>query len=282
MTRRGQGTSTAASEPLGPRVWLVLHPTDSDYEKNLRTTLSRRASQLGMDLVTRRSSRRRMTADGNGTRPINILEPADAGELYRDLSLRKCHVLSRGAVFVLHDPRRDPPTKRDCLPLPQFVQYKAAFRTLEDGRDPAADLDDLMALEGPSDCSDHHDPRVLPLHVFHKDAVLRPLVEESGRQAFRSTYGNGGNWLSPSTGTWTPAAPGVRHGRPDASGNLLRVWDYVVPPGFHWDTSAGRKRRTVIAASSVWRVEPRGYVNVYPNAHVRAGARANELWQAKR
>lgn len=223
-----------------------------------------------------------MTADGKGTRPINILQPADAGELYRDLNTRKCYILSRGSIFVLHDPRRDPPTKRDCLPLPHFVKYKAAVRTLEDGRDPAADLDELMGLEEPSDCSDHHDPRVLPLHVFDKDAVAGSLAKEDERRTFRAAHGNGGNWLSPSTGTWTPAAPGVRHGLPGASGNPLRVWDYIVPEGFHWDTSAGRRGRTVIAASSVWRVAPAGYVNIYPNAHIRSGARAKEVWQAKR
>jgi len=223
-----------------------------------------------------------MTADGNGIRPINILEPADANELYQDLSLRKCYVLGRGSIYVLHDPRRNPPTKRDCLSLPQFVQYKAAFRTLEDGRDAAADLNELIGLEGPSDCSDYHDPRVLPLHVFDKDAVSRSLAKEEERRAFRAAWGKEGTWLSPSSGTWTPAPPGVRHGLPSTSGNPLRVWDYIVPAGFHWDTSAGRKRRTVIAASSVWRVEPGGYVNIYPDAHIRAGARANELWQAKR
>lgn len=183
---------------------------------------------------------------------------------------------------MLHDPRRDPPTKRDCLPLERFVRYKAAFRTIEDGRDPVADLDELLRLEGPSNCVDHHDPRVLPLHVFDKDATARSLAKEDERRAFRATYGHAGDWLSPSTGTWAPAAPGVRHGLPGASGNSLRVWDYVVPAGFHWDANAGRKRRTVIAASSVWRVEPRGYVNIYPDAHIRAGARANELWQARR
>lgn len=223
-----------------------------------------------------------MSADGNGTRPINILEPADANELYRDLSHRKCYVLSRGSVFVLRDPRRDPPTKRDCLPLQHFVQYKAAYRTLEDGRDPVADLGSLMAIEPPSDCVDHHDPRVLPLHVFDKDATGIGLAAEEGRRAFRAAYGSGGNWMSSSTGTWSPASPGARHGLEGSSGSSLWVWDYLVPPGFHWDTSAGRVRRTVIAASSVWRVEPRGYVNIYPNAHIRAGARAKELWQARR
>lgn len=260
----------------------MLHPTDSDYEKGMRTTLNQQAAQLGVDLVTRRSSRRRMSADGNRTRPINILQPADANELYRDLSLRKCYVLSRGSVFVLHDPRRDPPTKRDCLPLRHFVQYKAAFRTLEDGRDHVADLGMLMALEAPSDCADQHDPRVLPLHVFDKGATSTSLANEEGRKAFRAAYGNRNDWMSPSTGSWSPAAPGARHGLEGPSGKSLRVWDYLVPAGFHWDTSAGRQRRTVIAASSVWRVEPRGYVNIYPNAHIRAGARARELWQAKR
>lgn len=248
----------------------------------LRSALQHRAAQLDLGLVIRRSRRRRMSLDGGGARSINVLEPVDASELYRDLSLRKCFVLSRGSVYVMHDPRRDPPSKRDCVPLQHFVRYKAAFRTLEDGRDPAQDLADLMALEVPSDCSDHHDPRVLPMHVFDKDATDRELNCEAGRKVFRATYGQGGNWLSAETGTWCPASVGVRHGVEGPSGRPMRVWEYVTPTGFHWDTGAGRQRRTVISASTVWRVEPAGYVNIYPNAHIRAGARARILWQAQR
>lgn len=279
---RGKGVRRASGEPASPRVWLVLHPDDSDYEKRLRKNVSAIASELGIDVVTRRTRYRRLTAVGGGSRPIKILEPADAHELYRDLSLRKCYVLSRGSVFVLHDPRRDPPEKRDCLPLAGFVQYKAAYCTLEDGADVGTELRKLLESTAPSDCRDHHDPRVLPLHVFEKGARDSRLDTDAERASFRVSYLHGRSFVSDTTGTWTAAAAGAWHGVAGAAGQVLRVWDYLVPQGFHWDTNAGRKRRTLFTAMSVWRVDQEGYVNVYPDSHVRTGARAKEVWRAQR
>ena len=252
----------------------MLHPSDSDYEKRLRNTLKREAAELGVELITRRTRSRRMSAEGAGARRINILEPADANELYRDLSLRKCYVLSRGSVFVLYDPRRDPPAKRDCFPLQRFVEHKAVYRTFEDGVDAAAELRRMMATGMPSDCVSYHDPRVLPLHVFDRKADGSKLDTEDGRSAFHWTYAIRGSWLSAVTGTWRPAAAGARHGLAGPSGEALRVWDFMLPMGYHWDANAGRQRRTIVATACVWRVEQRGYVNIYPDSHIRSGAGA--------
>jgi len=271
-----QGTSVARE----PRIWLVLHPSDSDYEKRLRTTLGQKAADLGVKLITRRSRSRRMSVEGNRARPINILEPVDANELYRDLSINKCYVLSRGSVFVLHDPRRDPPTKRDCLPLQNFVHHRAVYRTLQDGVDIGAELRTMMT-EAPSDCTSYRDPRILPLHVFDKKADGSRLNTEDGRSAFHRKYARSGGWQSEATGTWTPAHPGARHGT-GPSGEALRIWNFTLPIGYHWDTHAGRQRRTIAATASVWKVEQRGYVNIYPDSHIRSGARAKQIWRPQR
>lgn len=282
MRRHGQRPERAASTTRQPRIWLVLHPTDSDYEKRLRTILGREAAELGLGLIIRRSKSRRLSVQGDGARRINILEAVDANELYRDLSLKKCYVLSRGSVAVLHDPRRDPPAKRDCVPLQRFVDHRAVYRTLEDGVDIATELRTMIETGVASDCTSYHDPRVLPLHVFDKKADGRKLDTEDGRSAFRNTYLRSGCWQSELTGTWRPASAGARHGVAGPSGEALRIWDYELPAGYHWDTNAGHARRTVVAAASVWRVEPRGYLNIYPDSHIRSGAKAVEIWRARR
>ncbi len=282
MSRRGQRPEHGASATRRPRIWLVLHPSDSDYEKRLRTTLGRQAAELGVDLITRRTKSRRLSAEGNGARRINILEPVDANELYRDLTINKCYVLSRGSVFVLHDPRRDPPEKRDCMPLQRFVDHRAVYRTLQDGVDTAAELRTMIAAGVPSDCTSYNDPRVLPLHVFDRKADGERLNTEDGRSAFRNMYARGGCWQSAATGTWRPASAGGRHGLAGPTGDPLWIWDYELPMGYHWDTNAGQQRRTVVATASVWRVEPRGYVNIYPDSYIRAGTKAKETWRARR
>lgn len=277
MSRSGDRCPKQETTSREPRIWLVLHPSDSEYEQRLRNMLGQQASALGAKLITRRTTSRRLRIEGGGARTINVLHPVDANQLYRDLSLNKCYVLSRGAVFVLHDPRRDPPTKRDCLPLQGFVHHKAIYRTLEDGLDLAAELRTMMAGT-PSDCTTYHDPRVLPLHVFDKRVDGSQLQTEDGRSAFHRTHGRSGCWHSDTTGTWRPAQPGARHG----SGPALRVWDYTLPIGYHWDTNAGQQARTVVATASVWKVDRGGYVNVYPDSHIRSGTKAKEIWRAKR
>lgn len=274
MSRPEQG----ASAPRESRIWLVLHPSDSDYERRLRATLGREAVRLGIKLNTLRAKSRKLSAEGDRSRAVNILEPIDANQLYRDLSRHKCYVLSRGSVYVLHDPRQDPPRKRDCIPLQRFVDHRAVYRTLEEGVDTVAEVSAMIAEGVPFDCTTYNDPRVLPLHVFDREAVERRLDTEADRRAFRSNYAvNVGGWQSTATGAWSPAPAGARHGWAGPSW----VCDYELPPGYHWDVNAGRQRRTVIATASVWKVKPQGYVNIYPNSHIRAGSRATE-WQARR
>lgn len=282
MSRQGQQRDPGASSAHGPRIWLILHPSDSDFEKRQRATLGREADELGVKLITRRTKSRRLRAEGDGARRVNVLEPVDAHELYRDLSLRKCYVISRGSVFVLHDPRQDPPRKRDCIPLSRFVDHKAVYYTLEDGVDTAADLRQLIGTESPSDCTSYNDPRILPLHVFDRDADGRRLGTDDGRHKFRDAYSRNGCWQSTATGAWRPASAGGRHGLAGPSGAALRIWDYELPNGYHWDTNAGPNKRLVIATASVWKVEARGYVNIYPDSHIRAGEKARQTWQARR
>lgn len=267
-----------ASVAREPRIWLVLHPSDSKYEERLRATLKREAAELGVELIILRTKSRKLSAEGERSRAVNILEPIDANQLYRDLSRHKCFVLSRGSVFVLHDPRRDPPKKRDCIPLQRFVDHRAVYRTLETGVDTVAEVRTMIAKGVPFDCTTYNDPRVLPLHVFDRDAVERRLETDADRSAFRKTYAlSGGCWQSAATGIWRPAPAGARHGFAGPSW----ICNYELPPGYHWDVNAGRLRRTVIATASVWKVDPQGYVNIYPDSYIRAGSRAKE-WQARR
>ena len=38
--------------------------------------------------------------------------------------------------------------------------------------------------------------------------------------------------------------------------------------GFHWDVSASREFK-ISTTSGIWQVRKNGYINVYPDAHIR-------------
>ncbi|WP_409141897.1 hypothetical protein [Cellulosimicrobium sp. RS] len=241
--------------------------------------------QARHDLVTfrvLRSQERRLTQDGGRRRPIEVLHPLDAHELYQSIHLERSCILSQGKIFVLRDPRRDPPTKRDCIPLSEFVSHKGNFGVVEDGRDPVAQAELLLA-ERWTDCAELKDPRIIPHHIFGSRVQPSELIDETGRMRFRRTHQvRGGVWESPTAGTWKPADPRERHGAAGAQRSALYVGEFELPGGFHWDATNNSSATTVTNSRAVWKVERHGYLNIYPDAHIRHGGRAKEWWQAKR
>jgi hypothetical protein len=264
------------------QIWLVLSPSETPFEQQALQTVRRFADDRGLAVHVRRTEKRRFSKVDSGSRPLLVLKPADAHELYRELHRGPCYVISRGAVRVLLDPRRDPPSVRSSARLSDYVRHKAVFRTLEDGRDLRGDLSSMLD-EVPSDCPDANDPRVLPLQTFEKPDDEGLLATASGREGFRTRFGAGaGSWRSPEL-SWRAALPGARHGRVGPSRAALRVWSTALPVGHHWDVAPHRgSAKQVFTAGSVWKIRPSGYVNVYADAYVRQGERCSEVWTAQR
>ena len=262
-------------------VWLVLRAAKSRFQKEVNLELRRWASdrQAAVRVRTLRAEERRLTLAGDGRRRIDILNPVDAHELYQRINAVRGCVLSQGSVYVLKDPRRDPSSRRDCLRLAEYVCHKANFQVLEDGHSPSEAAERMLSAP-PSDCDALHDPRILPLHVFDSNTHSSQLRTPAGRDRFRRDHEKrGGLWSSPSTATWTQADARAWHG-----GRVeLRVGDYLLPGGFHWDVAAPRRSViTVMNARSVWKLERSGYVNIYPDAYIRTGLQAHEVWSAHR
>lgn len=264
-------------------VWLVLRATSSPFQKELVNHLKTWTDQhSGAELRVLRAERRRLTQDGLGRRPIDVVHPIDAHKLYQDVHLMRTCVLGQGGIFVLRDPRKDPPTQRDCISLREFVCHKAAFEIVEDGREPGEQAERLLAKPS-TDCLGIKDPRVIPLHVFRGGLQPSELLDVEGRSRFRRAFQNkGGGWASPNAGVWSPADARARHGAAGTDRSALKVGDLELPLGFHWDVS-GPRPIAIMNSSTVWKLDRSGYVNIYPDAFIRQGSKgARMAWEAKR
>jgi hypothetical protein len=103
------------------------------------------------------------------------------------------------------------------------------------------------------------------------------LGSTAGAKRFRGIFGSSSEREDASGRIWEK---GVAHGREAA-----RVAGCDLPPGLHWDVSARRGGSRVMSACEVWEVRGGGYLNIYPNEHIRGPRRglesqARRLWPA--
>ena len=148
----------------------------------------------------------------------------------------------------------------------RFVRYKAYAAPLPD--DPtavSACLDEYDAWCGCVGCENDNDPRCLPLHVFK--SVHTELDTLAQRRRFDKEHGTGTRRLDGNGLAWR-LDPAAFHGW-----DTLHVAGHELVPGFHWDVSAGTGGSgTVTTPTERWTITAkRGYVNVYPDGHVRGG-----------
>jgi len=207
-------------------------------------------------------------ASGRG-RILSVVSRTDAVRLYEDMHCRPVAVVYEGKPRVRLDPRA---TIRDdrTVPLHRFCRYKSFTRSLQSN---AAALWD-SAFEvwlAQVECDGPNDPRILPFHIFEArgDYALDKVAE---RRRFRQEHHNVRALVDDTERRWTLARPGARHGRELQTVRGLQLYD-----GFHWDVMA---RRTAVVASSItmWRVRSDGYINIYPDGHVRPGRSCKRTW----
>ena len=188
-----------------------------------------------------------------------LIAGEDAVKLYRRSHRARVGVFHRGSPRVRVMPR-------ERMPVSKFVRYKAYASPLPD--DPtavSACLDEYDAWCGCVGCENGNDPRCLPLHVFESDDT--ELDTAAQRRRFDKEHGSGTRRLDGQGLAWR-LDPAAFHGR-----DTLHVAGHELAPGFHWDVSVDDGGSgTVMTPTERWTISAKmGYVNVYPDGHVRGG-----------
>ena len=197
-----------------------------------------------------------------GGRPIGKIKPEDATNLYKQIHRARVGVWQ---IEYANVPKRPQPqnTPVHYTTLRKFVLHKAYHNTLdckslEDSW--ASSVKQFLSWVDRTHCEDEGDPRCLPFHVFDTKLGLEHLNHEVGRRDFATTHGPQSSRLDGRDFRWVR---GPMHGR-----EALQVAGCELIKGFHWDVSGGRKQQ-IVTTSAVWQLKPNGYVNLYPDAHVR-------------
>ena len=245
-----------------PRVWHVsVRGVDSTDE------VEDRASARGWEPVHVRCVR---LASGQG-RILDVLERGDAVRLYEDMHRRPVAVVYEGKPRVRSHPR--PPFRDDrVLSLYQFCRYKSFAVSLRS--DVAAHWESAFESWLTNvDCDGPNDPRVLPFHIFAARQALE-LDEMVERKRFRRLHQQRRALVDKRERRWAPARPEARHGREPQTVRGLRLGD-----GFHWDVATSGALG-VSSATTIWAVHAGGYINIYPDGHIRVGKRCRQTWSA--
>ena len=245
-----------------PRIWHVsVRGIDSTDD------VADRASARGWETIRTECVR---LASGSG-RVIDIVQRGDAVRLYEDMHRRPVAVVYNGKPRVRLDPR--PPLRDDrTVSLLQFCRYKSFAVSVRSNA--AATWDSVFDdwVKG-VECDGSNDPRVLPFHLFAaKGSYELDVAAERGR--FRRSHQHRRALVDQLKRRWASAPPGARHGRDPQIVRGLRLG-----AGFHWDvTTSGRPVLTT--SNTTWRVGLGGYINIYPDGHVRVGKQCGQTWSA--
>lgn len=211
-------------------------------------------------------------ASGRG-RILDLVPRTDAVRLYEEMHRRPVAVVYEGKPRVRLDPAgglRDDRT----VSLYRFCRYKSFPASLRSNSAACWDsaFEDWLAQV---ECDGSNDPRILPFHIFATkgDYMLDELAE---RQRFRREHHNRLVLVDKRKRRWRLAPPGARHGREPQTVRGQQLYD-----GFHWDVTAPGTA-VVTASDTIWRVGSGGYINIYPDGHVRRGKQCTLTWSKSR
>ena len=247
-------------------IWLF-YPRRGGPPTQVRHWLTLRCKSEGWSLKLRPTDSIR-TPEG---RPLGSIRSEDATNLYKRIHRARVGVWQVGDA---HAPIKPEPRTivKDYVPLNQFVSQKAFHCRIP--------IDGVESQGSPSLtafhwwltqvwCEGESDPRCLPFPVFSTTFDVARLATHEGRSVFPQIHGPQSSRRDHSNLLWRR---GANHGRETlhiAGRNLVR--------GFHWDVSSLAREQHVATTSEVWRIGPNGYVNVYPDQHIRLGFSARRL-----
>ena len=245
----------------GTEIWLF-HPMGQVRNEELKR-VEDECKQRGWKF-SRRQTRR---ISSSGGRVFRVVDVQDATSLYRKIHRARVGVWQIGKAQVSTSPELTPAPKR-VITLRSFLMHKAFHYTLPEGNFQSAwysscdKFDEWMNQVG---CEGEGDPRCLPLHIFKTKLDLSQLSTEEGRSLFGQTHGPQSSRVDANKLQWRrPGGP--FHGR-----DALYVSGRSLAKGFHWDVSTKHATQRINTTSEIWEIRRGGYVNVYPDQHVRGG-----------
>ncbi len=222
----------------------------------------------------------RIDRGANTGRTLQVMEPQDAGDLYRLMHRHPTVVIQIGQPTVRLNPWAEP-AERNVISLERFVRYKAFFKRL--GRE-GSKIDIPNFLNGFQDwrqsctCDGERDARCIPLHVFNPNLEWKELHNVEGVRAFEFCHGKAGSRVDYQNREWNP--PTALHGQ------QITVAGATLRSGFHWDVVSPHGDGRLCTSTEIWRFSRGSYCNVYPDAAVRRGQRkgdrARRIYEAQR
>lgn len=207
-------------------------------------------------------------------KPLARIRNEDATNLYKRLHRARVGVWQIGDARAPTTPQPRN-ARKDYVSLADFVRHKAFHARLprdgfaESWRGHLFDFRQWLSAIG---CENEADPRCLPFHVFDTRFDIDQLASARGRSRFADAHGPQSSRIDARGLTWS-RAKGQGHGR-----KILNVAGRELAQGFHWDVSHGASNTRLGNSSEIWRVNKRGYVNVYPNGYIRGGSGARRVY----
>ena len=106
--------------------------------RQLAEAVESRANELMMLVKVRRSREDRVSGADESERPLWLLTPKDANDVYSAAHQDRVCIATFRASYVRRDPSTTPARRRDLIELPSYIRYKAfcgrawAHRTSDD------------------------------------------------------------------------------------------------------------------------------------------------------
>jgi hypothetical protein len=268
---KGGRRQRSAMDPPPAKVILVLPVRESEDIQVLAASCRRAAQSTSLTVVTYRTEVSRVTSSVERDRSLHMLGPTDAFQLYQALHRSPALVLAFTAVFVRRDPSKMPAVRRHLLTLERFVRYKATYFLVRAA--PSVE-EAFMAFSSWREvvrCGGEDDPRIIPFHSFNTDRDWLDLGTDVGDQEFCYRHGASNQRTDADNKTWDRPNRAAYHAMA-----LQIVAGHRLPDGMHWDVGAGGSHKArLLAPHQVWKMSSsRAYLNVYPDAYVRAAKSA--------
>ena len=264
-----------------PEIWLF---QPEGTPRTLSRSLQSICTDRGWTFEQRNTIRRSLPDHRSRKVRAHLLHYQHATQLYRRMHLRNIGVVHVGKTHVPLTPNPKN-SLRYFLPLQQFVRYKALHRlvdprafTDQSAERVTTDLHDWIAQSGK--CEGERDPRCLPFHVFIANLELFDLDAPDDRRRFNDSHGAQGSRRDNNGFRWDRPSARDMHGS-----QSLHVAGCRLIQGFHWDVSISSRRNGATEVSNtteIWKVWGDGYVNIYPDAHIRSGRQCARIYPSTR
>lgn len=241
--------------------------------RQLAEAVESRANELNMLAKVRRSREDRVSGADERERPLWLLTPKDANDVYAAAHQDRVCIATFKASFVRRDPSTTLARRRDLIDLASYIRYKAFCGLIRGKPDVGRFFDGFAEWAAATGCEGHADPRSLPFHVFDTDTEWIHLDDSSSRSDFDLHHRHQGARRDDKDRRWSNADPRSYH-----APSPLLIRRTPITPGFHWDVSHDNTR--LLTSNEVWKLKGEGaYANVYPNGYVRSAAgKAKRVW----